>query len=87
MKNLLKLGALCVAMAGLTACGSDCTEETLRQKSVELMQKMQELSQSGDAAKIMALSGKMSKFQSLANAKPDNLEEACELMDELMAEL
>jgi hypothetical protein len=86
IKKLLKTSLAITICFNLAGCSSECTEDTLTQKSLELTEKLQEAATSGDMSKIMTMTQKMQKFKNLANDK-DNLQAACDAMDELLDEL
>jgi hypothetical protein len=86
MKSITKTVLILIASVQLIGCGEECTEETLNAKGEELTEKMQEVAASGDMKKIMGLAQKMGKFKNLVN-DPDNLQAACDAVDELLAEL
>ncbi|HOP21459.1 MAG TPA: hypothetical protein PK055_00315 [Gammaproteobacteria bacterium] len=86
-KKSLKLATLMVSAISLSACGgSSCSSEAdVMAKGEEFQKKMEEMTASGDMGKMMALVGKMSKFEEMA--KSNDFQAACDLMDELMADM
>lgn len=81
-KNIIAISGL----LALGACSQPCTEEVLQEKSVEIAEKIQKMATSGDMGKLMELTQKAQKIsQSMGDG--DNIEQACEAADELLAEL
>ncbi len=74
------------AVCGLSACGSDCTEDDLKDKLQELSVKVQDLAASGDMAKLMEFSQKANQIsQSMTSG--DDIQAACDAADDLLSEL
>lgn len=71
---------------GLSGCGSDCSEEGLKQKADEISKKIEALAVKGDMQKMMEFAGKAMQISS-AMQNADNLQEACDAADELLDEL
>lgn len=86
-KQSLKLATVFISAVSLTACGgSSCSSEAdVMAKGEEFKQKMEEMAASGDMSKMMGMVGKMSKFEEMA--KSNDYQAACDLMDELMADM
>lgn len=83
----IKVGLLSmVAVFGLSGCGSDCTEEELKEKLQELTVEIQGLAADGDMSKLMEFSQKAQKI-SQTTQDEDNIQAACEAVDELLDEL
>ena len=86
MKRILQLLMIVTMGSLISGCASECTEEDLKQKGLELTQKLQEAATSGDMSKIMSMTQKMQKLKAMSNDK-DDLQAACNAMDELLDEL
>lgn len=71
---------------GLSGCGSDCSEESLKEKSEEISKKVEALAAAGDMQKMMEFAGKAMQISS-AMQDSDDLQAACDAADELLDEL
>jgi len=87
MKKVLLIGLLAGSLVSLSGCDAPCTEEVLKDKLEEVSEKMQEIAQSGDMGKLMSIAAFSQKLNKLKDADRDNLEPACEAVDELLAEI
>lgn len=88
LKIIIKTGLVVTLATTLSACGSSSscsTQEDVKAKAEEMVVKFQDLAKSGDMTKVMALTGKMQKLQSLGGSKDPQA--ACDAMDDLMDEL
>jgi len=81
---MIKTSLLILTVSALSACGgSSCsTEADVKAKAEELTKKFQEVVQSGDMGKIMALGSKVQNIKSLSNSKDPQA--ACDAIDEIM---
>jgi hypothetical protein len=80
---------LAFAAAGvLSACNSEdtCTNEMAQQKAADLAAKMQEVA-AADPARLAELAPRVQELAAQASASGDDLQAACEAMDEMLAEL
>ena len=69
----------------LSACGGEpCTEDTIKMKTEELMEKMPKLAMA-DPNKLTALSAKMMKISQ--GVSGDDLSAQCEAIDDIMDEI
>ncbi|MCB1582723.1 MAG: hypothetical protein R3E90_16025 [Marinicella sp.] len=84
LRNMLLAG---VAVVGLVGCGSDCTEQELQDKLMEITTKVQELAASGDMGKLMEFSKKANEIGQAMKGSKDELQAACQAADELLSEL
>ena len=87
MKRILLAAILTGSLLLLSACDAPCNEEVLKSKLEEVGEKMQEIAESGDMGKLMAVAAFSQKLNKLKDADQDNLEPACEAVDELLAEI
>ncbi len=87
MKRISFLALIIVTLVSLTGCDAPCTEEVLQDKLQEVSEKMQDIVESGDMGKLMSIAAYSQKLNKLRDVNKDNLEPACEAVDELMAEL
>ena len=76
-----------VTILALSGCGSECTEESLKEKLQDISVKVQDLAASGDVSKLMELSMKASKISQTMQGGGENLQAACDAADELLDEL
>ncbi len=81
-----KILGLVVACSFLGACSEPCSEEVLKEKMEEITVKIQELAASGDMGKLMEFSQKAQKIGQKMQGG-EHMEEACEAVDALLAEL
>lgn len=86
MKKIKFILVSSVAILGLSGCGSECTEEDLKDKLQEISAKVQEMAASGDMAKLMEFSQKASKI-SQPKQGDNNIQAACDAADDLLDEL
>lgn len=75
-----------VAVLGMSGCGSECTEQELQEKMQEMTVKIKDLAASGDMSKMLEFSTKAQKISASMQGE-DNIQAACEAVDDLMAEL
>lgn len=87
MKKIILTSLMLGTLFLLSGCGQSCSEEVLKDKLEEVSEKMQEIMQSGDMGKLMSIAAYTQKLNNLQNVDQDNLEPACEAVDELLAEL
>ena len=87
MKRISFVALIIVTLVSLTGCDAPCTEEVLQDKLQEVSEKMQDIVESGDMGKLMSIAAYSQKLNKLRDVNKDNLEPACEAVDELMAEL
>lgn len=87
MKRILLAAVLTGSLLLLSACDAPCTEEVLQDKLEEVSAKMQKIVESGDMGKLMSIAAYSQKLNKLRDVNKDNLEPACEAVDELLAEL
>lgn len=74
------------AVVSLSGCGSECTEDDLKDKLQELSVKVQGLAASGDVTKLMEFSQKANQISKSMQGDND-IQAACEAADDLLDEL
>lgn len=85
MKKIIRTLVSLSALSLLAACGGEpCTEDSLKRKKDELMEKLPELA-AADPMKLSALAGKLTKIS--LPSSDNNLAAQCEAMDEIMEEI
>lgn len=87
MKKVLMIGLLAGSLVSLSGCDAPCSEEVLKDKLQEVSEKMQNIVESGDMGKLMSIAAYSQKLNKLRDVDEENLEPACEAVDELLAEL
>jgi len=86
MKNLIIVLLIAAGIYYYMGQSSKCeTEEDLKNKAAEMLEKFQALATSGDLTKIMSLSKRVQDIK-IMQTKMD-IPSACKAMDELMKEL
>ncbi|TDR22800.1 hypothetical protein [Marinicella litoralis] len=86
LRNIKLMLLAMIAVLGLSGCGSECTEEDLKAKLLELSEKVQGLAASGDMTKLIEFSQKANQIsQSMQGG--DDIQAACEAADDLLDEL
>ncbi len=83
-KNIILVG---VAVFGFSGCASNCTEEELQEKLMQITAKVQEIATTGDMGKLMELSKKANDISQGLKGSDDDLQAACTAADQLLDEL
>ncbi len=86
MKSVKHMLLSTVLVLGLSGCGSECTEDDLKNKLQQVAVKVQALATSGDVTKLMEFSQKASRISQSTQGDSD-LQAACQAADDLLDEL
>lgn len=82
----MKILLILVAVVVLTGCGSQCTEDDLKEKIQEVTVKVQALATSGDMGKLMEFSKRANEISKTMQGG-DDIQAACDAADELLNQL
>jgi len=87
MNRIVLAAILTGSLLLLSACDAPCNEQVLESKLEEVGEKMQEIAESGDMGKLMKVAAFSQKLSKLQGADKNNLQPACDAVDELLAEI